>query len=54
MGGDARSAMAPPASPLMAATSLAPVIVLSISCEDEPPADLAVIASCTTWPADDL
>ncbi len=43
--------MDPPASPLMAAASLASVKVLSITCEEEPSAEIAVKASSTTRPA---
>ncbi len=46
--------MAVLASPLLATASSSPVMVLSIRCEEEHSAEVAVKAPCTTWPAVDL
>ncbi len=51
MDGGAGTVMEPQAPTRMAAAPLAPVKVLSITCEDEPSAEIAVKASSTTWPA---
>ncbi len=53
MGGP-YSVMAVLASMLMATASSAPVMVLSIRCKEGRSAEVAIKASCTTWPVVDI